>query len=121
MITKLLLIFIAGFVIDLLITKYTSDVAQKRIWRATLFSGLITVANFLLLTVILKDSERHGRRLQHHGLREWKQPGDLLRHEEGLSKNPFASECAVIRLLHRPDGAAAIGPVPGKLSAGGSL
>ena len=37
MITKLLLIFLAGFVIDLLITKYTSDVAEKRIWRATLF------------------------------------------------------------------------------------
>jgi hypothetical protein len=60
MITKLLLIFIAGFVIDLLITKYTGDVAEKRIWRATVLSGLITVANFLLLTVILKDSAMDG-------------------------------------------------------------
>jgi hypothetical protein len=60
MITKLLLIFIAGFVIDLLITKYTSDVAQRRIGRATVLSGLITVANFLLLTVILKDSALDG-------------------------------------------------------------
>ncbi len=60
MITKLLLIFIAGIVIDLLITKYTSDVAEKRIWRATLFSGMITMANFLLLTVILKDSAMDG-------------------------------------------------------------
>jgi hypothetical protein len=60
MITKLLLIFLAGFVIDLLITKYTSDVAEKRIWRATLFSGMITMANFLLLTVILKDSAMDG-------------------------------------------------------------
>jgi hypothetical protein len=60
MITKLILIFIAGFVIDLLITKYTSDVAEKRIWRATLFSGMITMANFLLLTVILKDSAMDG-------------------------------------------------------------
>jgi hypothetical protein len=60
MITKLILIFVAGFVIDLLITKYTSDVAEKRIWRATLFSGMITMANFLLLTVILKDSATDG-------------------------------------------------------------
>ncbi len=60
MITKLILIFVAGFVIDLLITKYTSDVAEKRIWRATLFSGMITMANFLLLTVILKDSALDG-------------------------------------------------------------
>jgi hypothetical protein len=54
------LIFVAGFVIDLLITKYTSDVAEKRIWRATLFSGMITMANFLLLTIILKDSAMDG-------------------------------------------------------------
>ncbi len=60
MITKLVLIFFAGFVIDLLITKYTSDVAQRRVWRATVLSGLITVANFLLLTVILKDSAMDG-------------------------------------------------------------
>ena len=60
MITKLVLIFFAGFVIDLLITKYTSDVAQRRVGRATVLSGLITVANFLLLTVILKDSAMDG-------------------------------------------------------------
>jgi hypothetical protein len=60
MITKLILIFVAGFVIDLLITKYTGDVAEKRIWRATLFSGMITMANFLLLTVMLKDGAMDG-------------------------------------------------------------
>ena len=60
MITKLVLIFFAGFVIDLLITRYTSDVAQRRVWRATVLSGLITVANFLLLTVILKDGATDG-------------------------------------------------------------
>jgi len=60
MITKLVLIFFAGFVIDLLITKYTSDVAQRRVWRATVLSGLITVANFLLLSVMLRDSAMDG-------------------------------------------------------------
>ena len=60
MITKLVLIFFAGFVVYQLITKYTSDVAQRRAWRATVLSGLITVANFLLLTVILKDSAMDG-------------------------------------------------------------
>ena len=82
MITKLLLIFIAGFVIDLLITKYTGDVAEKRIGRATVLSGLITVANFLLLTVILKDSVTDGvySIMAFAGETAW----DLLRHEEDL-------------------------------------
>jgi len=53
---KYILIFIAGFIIDLIITKYTKDVARNRIWSATLFSGLITIANFTFLTIILRDS-----------------------------------------------------------------
>jgi hypothetical protein len=81
MITKLLLIFLAGFVIDLLITKYTGDVAEKRIWRATVLSGLITVANFLLLTVILKDGAMDGA-FSIMGFRGGKQPGDVFRHEK---------------------------------------
>ncbi len=60
MILKIILIFIAGFVVDLLITKYTSDVAQRKIFRATVLSGMITVANFVLITVILKDSATNG-------------------------------------------------------------
>jgi hypothetical protein len=56
LITKLLLIFIAGFVIDLIITKYTSAVAERKILSATAFSGLITIANFTFLTIILRDS-----------------------------------------------------------------
>ncbi len=60
MVLKIVLIFIAGFIVDLLITKYTSDVAQKKVVRATLLSGLITVANFVLITVILKDSVTEG-------------------------------------------------------------
>lgn len=65
MITKLVLIFFAGFVVDLLITKYTSDVARERVWRATVLSGLITVANSAAHGD--PEGQRHGRRLQHHG------------------------------------------------------
>jgi len=60
MILKIILIFIAGFLVDLLVTKYTSDVAQRRVYRATVLSGLITIANFVLITVILKDSTTDG-------------------------------------------------------------
>lgn len=56
MITKILLFFLAGFVVDLLITKYTAFVANRKIAKATALSGVITVVNFILLTVILKDS-----------------------------------------------------------------
>lgn len=60
MILKIILIFIAGFVVDLLVTKYTSAVAQRRVYRATALSGMITIANFVLITVILKDSAMDG-------------------------------------------------------------
>lgn len=60
MILKIILIFIAGSLVDLLVTKYTSDVAQRRVYRATVLSGLITIANFVLITVILKDSTTDG-------------------------------------------------------------
>jgi hypothetical protein len=98
MITKLLLIFIAGFVIDLLITKYTGDVAEKRIWRATVLSGLITVANFLLLTVILKDSAMDGAFsiMAFAG-----NNGDLLRHEEGLGEALSRETMPMKNFLHR--------------------
>jgi hypothetical protein len=56
MLTKLILIFIAGFIVDVLITKHTRYVAFKKTGRATLLSGMITVVNFTLLTVILKES-----------------------------------------------------------------
>lgn len=56
LIIKLILIFIAGFIIDLIITKYTSAVAEKKIWMATIFSGLITIANFTFITMLLRDS-----------------------------------------------------------------
>jgi hypothetical protein len=55
MITKLIIIFIAGFVVDLLVTKHTRYVADKKTGRATLLSGMITIVNFVLLTIILKD------------------------------------------------------------------
>lgn len=60
MIWKIILIFIAGFVIDMLITKYTRYVVDKKIGRATFLSGIITIANFVLLTVILQDSASSG-------------------------------------------------------------
>jgi uncharacterized protein YebE (UPF0316 family) len=60
MIIKIILIFIAGFVVDLLATKYTSYVAEKRIAKASLISGLITIVNFVFLTVILQDATNSG-------------------------------------------------------------
>ena len=56
MITKILLIFIAGLIVDLLVTKYTRFVAEKKIVGATILSGIITIVNFILLTLILKGS-----------------------------------------------------------------
>ncbi len=56
MVTKLILIFIAGFIVDVLITKHTRYVALKKTAGATILSGMITLVNFALLTVILKES-----------------------------------------------------------------
>ncbi|MBN1983806.1 MAG: hypothetical protein JW795_19885 [Chitinivibrionales bacterium] len=56
MIYKIIFIFIAGVIVDLLVTKYTDFVARRKIAKATALSGLITVVNFILLTLILKDS-----------------------------------------------------------------
>jgi hypothetical protein len=60
MIWRIVLIFVAGFVVDLLVTKYTRYVAEKRIGWATFLSGMITIANFVLLTVILQESANSG-------------------------------------------------------------
>jgi uncharacterized protein YebE (UPF0316 family) len=60
MIWKIILIFIAGFVVDLLVTKYTRYVAEKKIGGATLLSGIITLVNFVLLTLILQESANNG-------------------------------------------------------------
>ena len=56
MIYEIILIFLAGIVIDLLVARYTRAVAEKKIWGATILSGLITVASFVLLTVIIKET-----------------------------------------------------------------
>lgn len=55
-----ILIFIAGLVVDLLTTKYTRYIVTKKIARATFLSGLITVVNFALLTILLKDNVGEG-------------------------------------------------------------
>ena len=60
MIWKIILIFIAGFVVDLLVTKYTRYVAEKKIGGATLLGGIITIVNFVLLTLILQESANNG-------------------------------------------------------------
>jgi uncharacterized membrane protein len=60
MILKLIIIFIAGLVIDLLITKYTGYIASKKRGMAAMMSILITVANFIFLTLLLKDSLANG-------------------------------------------------------------
>ena len=60
MVLKIILIFTAGFVVDLLVTRYTRAIAEKRITHATILSGMITIVNFVLLTVILKDNAANG-------------------------------------------------------------
>jgi hypothetical protein len=60
MIWKILIIFMAGFIVDLLVTKYTRFITEKKIAWATLLSGIITVVNFVLLTMILQDSASNG-------------------------------------------------------------
>ena len=55
MIMMLGLVFVAGLIVDLLTTKYTQSVANKKVWFATILSGLITVANYGLIAYILTD------------------------------------------------------------------
>lgn len=57
---QLAALFIAGVVSDLLVTRYTKSVAEKKVWSATILSGAITCANFLLLTLIVKESATSG-------------------------------------------------------------
>jgi hypothetical protein len=60
MIVNILLIFIAGFVVDLMSTKFTSYIVSKKIGRAAFLSGIITIVNFAFLTILLKDSMSEG-------------------------------------------------------------
>lgn len=60
MLHQLFLIFLAGIIIDLLAARYTRAIADKKLWPATILSGLITMANFVLLTLILKESATEG-------------------------------------------------------------
>lgn len=55
MVVQLILLFCAGIVVDLLVTRYTKSVAEKKIWSATFLSGAITCANFFLLSVIISE------------------------------------------------------------------
>ncbi len=60
MILQLIMLFFAGIIIDLLVTRYTRAVSEKKIWSATSLSGLITFANFLLITVLVSESSLNG-------------------------------------------------------------
>ncbi len=55
MISQLILIFLAGILIDLLTARYTRAIADRKLWSATFLSGLVTIASFLLITVIIKE------------------------------------------------------------------
>lgn len=59
MIAEILLLFLAGIITDLLVTRYTRSVAERRVWSATLLSGVITCANFLMLSVIIREGALH--------------------------------------------------------------
>ena len=60
MILQLFFLFLAGIIIDLLVTRYTKAVAEKKIWSATFLSGLVTFVNFLLLTVLISENSFNG-------------------------------------------------------------
>ncbi len=55
MIMRLFLLFAAGIIIDLLVTVYTKSVADRKIWSATLLSGIITFVSFILFLSIIKS------------------------------------------------------------------
>jgi hypothetical protein len=54
-ILTLIAVFASGFVIDLLSTKYTQAVANKRVWFATVLSGLLTIAHLGLMAYLISD------------------------------------------------------------------
>jgi hypothetical protein len=60
MIPNIILIFFAGVIIDMLSVRYTGTVEEKRLWSATLLSGLITITNFALLVFIIKGNAQDG-------------------------------------------------------------
>lgn len=60
MVLKIIIIFIAGLILDLLAARYTSCIASRKRGMAAFFSMLVTVTNFLLLTLILKDNMGDG-------------------------------------------------------------
>ena len=53
---RYLIIFVAGFLFDLLITKYTLDVVHRKMLSASFLSGLINMVNFVFIVIILKNS-----------------------------------------------------------------
>jgi hypothetical protein len=55
MIAEILLLFLAGIITDILVTRYTRSVAERRVWSATILSGVITCANFIMLSVIIRE------------------------------------------------------------------
>ncbi len=60
MILQIILLFIAGVIIELLSARYTRNIAERKVWSPALLSSLITIANFVLLTFIIKESARAG-------------------------------------------------------------
>ncbi len=56
MIRQVILIFLAGILIDLLVARYTRAIADKKVWSATILSGLITLSTFFLLAVIIREN-----------------------------------------------------------------
>jgi hypothetical protein len=57
MITKIILMFLSGIILDILVTKYTQYVSKEKAYAASFLSGVLTMGNFVLFTFILKDVE----------------------------------------------------------------
>ncbi|MCJ7812132.1 hypothetical protein MUP95_02280 [bacterium] len=60
MVLNIVIIFIAGLILDLLVAKYTIYIVSKKRGMAAFLSILITVANFVFLTLILNDGLGNG-------------------------------------------------------------
>lgn len=59
MILTIVAVFFAGFIMDVVTTKYTQAIAKNKVWYATLLSGVITIVNFGLIAYLITDMSNH--------------------------------------------------------------
>lgn len=58
--TRLVLIFLAGLIVDLMVARYTLAIADRRRGLAVFLSVLITAINLGLIGVLIGDFQSYG-------------------------------------------------------------